>query len=795
MSNGYNQFSYPKKPKDTTGNEPGQITLDQGLPIILAGPIIKRAETDSVYIWICTSKKLKLGSRIYDGRANAEKIEINYPVFAEREQKAQNGYEQLNYLTGNNFQQKDISNFNIKTGNKQLGEGLGTTYTLGANIYITLVKVIPSSVRKFPTATELSYELFVLEKENNFTNAKLLFDKKERALITIDDNRVFSPTFCLQKNDSKDQNENLRDLRIAFGSCRKFHGEAEDCTTALFNEKYKNEKTTKRPNALFFLGDQIYSDDVSGVLIEHLNFKGKILLGEEDGLPNSTGLLFPSTIEKDGRQVIINDAAGFSSTAAANHLATLGEFYAMYLLAYNSEMWDGINLSISKVRDFLSPEYKGVQNKKNDEKNNKEIESLRNAKEGSRYMRKILANTPTYMICDDHEITDDWFITTEWKKTVSNNPLGSRIVTNGICAYWFFQWLGNDPINNEDSGEFLNSQLWEKLSQSRIGEATSMEDKDIINKCTDYNNWSYIAPTVPATMFLDTRFNRVNTNHPTFSFFHYESYTSTSLIGMPNGKTPFELDPTPKKSLRVDLIPNYGNDPEKFAPLLINLGQLDRMATQLTAYNINNGIIFATPAPIFGLECIEILLEFFYSMNKDKDNFMKVEREAWSCNPYSIDLFVSFLKNIFKNIDTNSKENNFKILILSGDVHYSYFNNVTISTKGTNKNHDLSISMLTSSGIKNPMDVELISKINGQIQKIINQEAKFYQNRKYDSDNVNYELEISEYGRTESEYTLTYQPENLTNYCKKEDVDVGYYWRTGTFGFLNGKKIEFIIPK
>ena len=40
-------------------------------------------------------------------------------------------------------------------------------------------------------------------------------------------------------------------------------------------------------------------------------------------------------------------------------------------------------------------------------------------------VRRILANVPTYMICDDHEITDDWNLTQEWRNRVLGTNLGT----------------------------------------------------------------------------------------------------------------------------------------------------------------------------------------------------------------------------------------------------------------------------------------------------------------------------------------------------------------------------------
>jgi hypothetical protein len=58
---------------------------------------------------------------------------------------------------------------------------------------------------------------------------------------------------------------------------------------------------------------------------------------------------------------------------------------------------------------------------------------------------RALANVPTYAICDDHEVTDDWYMTAGWRTRVLGNGLGKAIVRNGVTAYVLFQGWGNQP--------------------------------------------------------------------------------------------------------------------------------------------------------------------------------------------------------------------------------------------------------------------------------------------------------------------------------------------------------------
>jgi hypothetical protein len=49
------------------------------------------------------------------------------------------------------------------------------------------------------------------------------------------------------------------------------------------------------------------------------------------------------------------------------------------------------------------------------------------------------------MICDDHDISDDWYLNRDWCNRVLRKPLGRRVVQNGLLAYAMFQAWGNTP--------------------------------------------------------------------------------------------------------------------------------------------------------------------------------------------------------------------------------------------------------------------------------------------------------------------------------------------------------------
>jgi hypothetical protein len=106
---------------------------------------------------------------------------------------------------------------------------------------------------------------------------------------------------------------------------------------------------------------------------------------------------------------LIEKYAGLTSPNAGNHLLSFGEFAAMYLLAWNAENWPVKFPDITTIRSENQKQY------------HKQIRQLEKTRKDLPAVRRFLANIPTYMIFDDHEITDDWNITREWHENVKTS--------------------------------------------------------------------------------------------------------------------------------------------------------------------------------------------------------------------------------------------------------------------------------------------------------------------------------------------------------------------------------------
>lgn len=514
-----------------------------GSPLVLAGPIVRRAEKGRVFIWLATRTKVKVKLEIFDIK----------------EYRAYN-------------------NGSIEKPPNPVGLGEEESRQVGKNLYVTLVGAQPLStgtengnVRKqeFATDTIFGYMLTFFEDNSqegiNLEKLNLLEGPNSIAFRNKDPEKdICLPTFFIR--DPK------HDLNFVHGSCRKLHGPEEDCLAIADNLLSSNiENVTTRPSVLFLTGDQIYGDDVAYPLIRSLTALGNELLGYEDSLPEGSIRDIPF----GKREEIINDQifAGFSSGEADNHLITFGEYIAMYLFAWNVENWpryyDIVIPSRVTAREWI-----------------KQIENLNRAKRALPAVRRVLANIATYMICDDHDVTDDWNLDGQWRKRVDNSPCGKYIVANALSAYSIFQAWGNDPALFYESLEKTLSYRMKLLQRNGI--IDDSERKNLETYFWERSTWGFTAPTFPLTVFLDTRSRR-----------GYSYGEAAELI-------------------KVE-----------------ELSSLDRLVPRS-----GQPLIIVSPAPVYGLEFMEIAQ--LYILSTLFGNY-KFDLEAWSSNQRGFENFIKFL--------------------------------------------------------------------------------------------------------------------------------------------------------
>lgn len=282
------------------------------------------------------------------------------------------------------------------------------------------------------------------------------------------------PTFSLPPSK-------LTDLRLIHGSCRKPHGPGLDAlrTLDVLLRTTANDPI-QRPHQLFLTGDQIYADDVADQLLFLLTDAGDALLNPDDDpgsaekLPGFDGAsaTHPRDLKPGQRQKVTAEKAGFTSSEARSHLLGLGEFLAMYLFVWSDVLWPSSLPSYDQVfpgqRALLDfdPTEPGPQPVHPDfarfSEQSTRVESFRNS---LARVRRALANVPTYMIIDDHEITDDWYVHRAWAERVFGKPLGKRVIQNGLAAYTLFQAWGNTPEQFEVGAPSSKADLFTSISE------------------------------------------------------------------------------------------------------------------------------------------------------------------------------------------------------------------------------------------------------------------------------------------------------------------------------------------
>lgn len=455
-----------------------------------------------------------------------------------------------------------------------IGSGVTKSLQLGECLHVALIVAHSLSERDatsttlFPTDTLLAYDLEIRTTDDDNSTGKRLADlglSSGKNSITYSQHVPF-PTFFIKGDGGS--------LNVLHGSCRKLHGKGEDCLAAA-DEVIASSfaDLNARPCALFLTGDQIYADDVAMPLSRYLTEFGISLLGWEErieGIDKKISDIAPGT-----RQNLVKKYAQFTSGQAENHLVAFGEFAAMYMLAWNPENWP------DRFADAMSV------SGRNQGKYHSQVKHLKDAQRDLVAVRRALANIPTYMVFDDHDVTDDWNITREWQDNVKESKCGRQIIANALVAFWAFQGWGNDP--SVYSADFID-RITKYLNKK--GDVEPDEKSSFENFICNFHGWTFAAPTKPLTVFTDTRTQR-----------RYDSF---------NG---------PAQLINEDGLPAIS------------------MAAQLAGYKKGDPIIIVSAVPVIGFYLFEVLQKALAMATST----YAMDLETWDANITGRTNFLSFL--------------------------------------------------------------------------------------------------------------------------------------------------------
>jgi hypothetical protein len=592
------------------------------LPLILAGPILRRTECDSVTVWVALKSSRQVTLNVYA---------------------------------------TDADGSIIKTA---LLEGSRTTVAFGKHLHIIAITAKLLTSQQLEPGQIYAYNLSFDNNENLIQ----ALNSTSISPVTISYFEHQLPTFSLPPDD-------LNQLRIAHGSCRKLHGGGQDAVPMI--DDLINHHATQpnsRLHQLFFTGDQIYGDDVADPLLWLATDVGDMLLGWEENLPfyptqtSSYQGKKPRELLPGQRTEIAREYGGFTAMLidtpheAKSHLFSLGEYFATYLLAWSPMLW----LDFPKGQNIY-------KNSKQAKSWDKEANSLKECIDQLWKVRRALANVPTYMICDDHDISDDWYLNQAWCKGVLGKPLGKRALQNGLLAYAIFQAWGNTPQ------QFEAGQTGEKLLQATevwsASAGTNQLALSVISKCLGLPQIS--SETGLPEFRLDEDVLVLDRNYPDGMLpleWHYTIRSSKHEVIVLDTRTWRGYPP------EDDLAPPMLLSPTAFKQQIQKPLAMSETKVEVT--------FVVVPTNLVSLQIIDI----FQKQELEKGNVFNSDvGDAWNFHEVALS---RLLAELFKRRQ--------QVVILSGDIHYAGAVRLNYWSRENQQDSKAKVlTQLTSSAFKN----------------------------------------------------------------------------------------------
>ena len=593
-----------------------------GMPIIIAGPILRRVEKNSVTVWFASKKAL---SDVI--------LEVINPK---------------NKIVLSSHQEKTVA--------------------LGKNLHVLAVTATLGKGLKMKE----TYLYNITFGEKNLSSKGIVAASNEdfRAFYCYGDHVL--PSFVLPEDITK--------LKIIHGSCRKPHGGKIDALSGLDRILEASVNDVSRPQLQIFTGDQIYADDVSDILLYILRDAEDTLMNWDSGtelLPEELSLeqMMPGNRQNTVAPSPDKTVKGkLTSSHAKSHLITLSEFYCMYLFVWSDVLWPRNFPSINEVVTSLNdPIYKKIFDDIKDTKQkieegrigelidkviesgnpippevitySDELSALNSFTNSLRFVRRGLANIPTYMIFDDHDVTDDWFLTREWfTNTMGQDSLSRRIIQNGMAAYAVFQAWGNTP-------DLFSNGHGQKLLGLMSSLVTTGNQAQIFNEIGDK-----VLPDLK--------------NH------------QRELTG---SKIPwhYNLEFKDFRLIILDTRTQRGYPSSAGSPALLK-GQA--INEQLPDRNADKEVtIIVSPAPVFG----DIKIEEIQEISSYWSGMYTNDLEAWTFNSAAYESFIHHIASYGR------------VVCLSGDVHYSFSVSVKYWNERDSGKSRAAIAQLCCSSLKN----------------------------------------------------------------------------------------------
>jgi hypothetical protein len=449
------------------------------------------------------------------------------------------------------------------------------------------------------------------------------------------------PTFVVPPDD-------LADLVLLHTSCRKVHGGGRDglsLADPIIASRFAPEPQWQpQPHLLVMSGDQIYADEVASPLAPRIARIAADLVGiDESDVFGAAPLI-------GGRQAP-TEAFGFTSSAAANHLWSYGEYLAMYLLGWSPVLWSSSLPEYPMPSPFLIEVDDSVTKDDWDE----ELASVQRFRTTLPAVARVLANVPSLTMCDDHEITDDWNLDYDWAAAVYATSTGRRCITNGMIAYVLCQHWGNAPARFSVAGSPEAGVLQAVETAVVAGQSPAPGTATLLG-----------IPMAPP----------VSRPPPAIAL---RDLTDPAAI-----RYDLTVDPDDGWPIRIVLLDE--RTAREFTRTDNQAARISRaaLALQLPPPSTPAALtVVVTPAPVLGSDLVENVIQPLLGLVPHGAEF--ADYESWSAVPANH-------QDLLQRLAAHDP-----VVILSGDVHYGFTARLTRSEAGTTTH----AAQLTSSAAKN----------------------------------------------------------------------------------------------
>jgi len=405
------------------------------LPLVLVGPIVRRVDSRVASVFIALSRPASVELRIWEGV-----------------QVARAGQPGV-----------------VRSGAAPRAVGTGRTRRFGDNLHVAVG--VANLASPLLPGRRHSYDLVMTTDGGGVTDLRengLLAegrvvgsDPQAPASLPLGYDEDALPGFmtCPAK---------IEDLRVVQTGCRCTDSPGDDAMAYVDDLiGSRIEGSVPPPHQLVLTGDQVYADRVAAPLLPMVNAIGREMLGgSTEELPLADGgslIVDTDRLPPLHRKRICALDAKFTCNSGQSHALSLAEYCGLYVLCWSTSVWRAIpGMDAFPDLSGIGPQHRSHLSDFETRLADRPAEAAEKLKElrtlwadetqAARVFRaalpkvaRVLANVPTYMLFDDHEITDDWNLTARHVRRTLGSPLGRRVVLNALSAATVFQAWGNDP--------------------------------------------------------------------------------------------------------------------------------------------------------------------------------------------------------------------------------------------------------------------------------------------------------------------------------------------------------------